>query len=448
MNLENLNRVYFIGIGGIGMSALARYFNRKGTEVFGYDKTATTLTKKLEGEGMKIHYEEDLESIPDHVDLVVYTPAIPDAHCELEYFKSEGYPVKKRAEVLGIISRNLKTIAVAGTHGKTTTSSIVAHVLKTGGIDCTAFLGGIAQNFKSNFVWGKDDWTVIEADEYDRSFLHLTPDIAIVLSMDPDHLDIYGEHETLKATFAQFVSQTKTGGKVLVKSGLPLQAASKELITFGIDFGDYSATNWAVKKGLSTFDVKSPKVNISGVQFTMAGKHNSENAMAAIAVAQLLGIKEKDIIKALASFKGIKRRFERIYENEKVVYIDDYAHHPTELKAAIDAARQLFPDRKITGVFQPHLYSRTQDFADGFAKSLDELDEVLLMAIYPARELPIEGVSSAIILDKMQNPNCELVTKETVMTVLQNRDLDVLLTLGAGDIDTFVEPIKSMLINE
>ncbi len=445
MNLENLHRVYFVGIGGIGMSALARYFNGRGAEVFGYDKTETTLTKTLVSEGMKIHYKEDLSEIPDHVDLVVYTPAIPDAHQELQYFRKEGYPVKKRAEVLGIISRNLKTIAVAGTHGKTTTSSIVAHVLRTGGIDCTAFLGGIAQNFKSNFVWGKDDWAVIEADEYDRSFLHLTPDIAIVLSMDADHLDIYGEHDVLKATFTEFVSQTKEGGKVLVKSGLSLQNESKDFATFGIESGNYSATNWKVKNGLSTFDVKSPNNNISDVQFTMAGKHNSENAMAAIAVAQLLGIEQNNIKKALASFKGIKRRFERIYENEQVVFIDDYAHHPTELTAAIDAARSLFPDRKITGIFQPHLYSRTQDFVDGFAAALDTLDQILLMDIYPARELPIEGVSSKIIFDKMKNPNCTLVTKATLMQELQNKDLDVVLTLGAGDIDTFVEPIKSML---
>ena len=445
MNLENLHRVYFIGIGGIGMSALARYFNGRGAEVFGYDKTETRLTKTLVSEGMKIHYEDDLKNIPDQVDLVVYTPAIPDSHRELQYFLTEGYPVKKRAEVLGIISRNLRTIAVAGTHGKTTTSSIVAHVLRTGGIDCTAFLGGIAQNFNSNFVWGEDDWAVIEADEYDLSFLHLTPDIAIVLSMDADHLDIYGEHDALKATFTEFVSQTKEGGKVLVKSGLPLQNGSKEIVTFGIESGDYSATNWKVKNGLSTFDVKSPNNNISDVQFTMAGKHNSENAMAAIAVAQLLGIEQNTIKKALASFKGIKRRFEKIYENEQVVYIDDYAHHPTELNAAINAARTLFPDRKITGIFQPHLYSRTQDFVDEFAAALDSLDQILLMDIYPARELPIEGVSSKIIFEKMKNTNCTLVTKATLMQELKNKELDVLLTLGAGDIDTFVQPIKAML---
>jgi len=430
------------------MSALARYFSYRGTEVFGYDKTATTLTKKLESEGMKIHYEEDLDLIPDNIDLVVHTPAIPETHKELQYFLSEGYPVKKRAEMLGIISHNLKTIAVAGTHGKTTTSSIIAHVLRTGGVDCTAFLGGIAQNFESNFVWGKSDWVVIEADEYDRSFLHLRPDIAIVLSMDADHLDIYGEHEVLKTSFEQFVNLTKPGGKVLVKNGLPLEAASEEIATFGIENGDYKALNWSVKNGQSTFDVVTPKNNFSEVQFTMAGKHNSENAMAAIAVAQLLGIEQNDIIKALASFKGIKRRFERIHENASVAYIDDYAHHPTELDAAIDAARQLFPDRKITGIFQPHLFSRTQDFADGFAAALDQLDQILLMDIYPARELPIEGVSSQIIFDKMTNSNCQLVTKANLMEVLATKELDVLLTLGAGDIDTFVQPIKSMLINE
>ena len=447
MKLEDIKKIYFIGIGGIGMSALARYFNNRQIEVFGYDKTETTLTKKLVSEGMKIHFEDDISQIPEGVNLVVFTPAIPNSHGELNYFLENNFPVKKRSEVLGIISRSKKTIGVAGTHGKTSTSSILTWMLKVGGVDCTAFLGGIAQNFESNFVEGKSDWVVIEADEYDRSFLQLNPDMSIILSMDPDHLDIYGDAATMQKAFFDYANKTKSNGFVFVKDGLrmPFSKTGISYGQFGIERGSYRAENVRVENGYFVFDFKSWIENIDEIKITLAGKHNVENATAAIAVCQQLGIKGDDIKKALASFKGIKRRFERIFDNGEVVYIDDYAHHPSELKVAIEAAKMLFPNNTITGIFQPHLFSRTNDFVDGFAAELDELDEVILMDIYPARELPMEGVTSEIIFDKMKNPNKVMVTKSTLMEELKDRKVEVLLTLGAGDIGTFVLEIKNWL---
>ncbi|MEM6965455.1 MAG: UDP-N-acetylmuramate--L-alanine ligase [Bacteroidota bacterium] len=449
MRLEEIKKIYFIGIGGIGMSALARYFNSRSIEVFGYDKTETTLTKKLVSEGMKIHYDDDIAQIPEGVDLVVYTPAIPKSHSELNFFWDHNFPVKKRSEVLGMISRSRKAIGVAGTHGKTSTSSILTWLLKVGGVDCTAFLGGIAQNFGSNYIHGKSEWVVIEADEYDRSFWQLNPDISIILSMDEDHLDIYGDKATMHQGFYEYANKTKDGGFVFVKDGLRMPF-SKVGITygqFGIESGSYRAEKVRVENGHFVFDFKSSIENVDNIVFTLPGKHNVENATAAIAVAQQLGVKGAAIKKALASFKGIKRRFERIFSNEKVVYIDDYAHHPSELKVAIEAAKMLFPNKTITGIFQPHLFSRTRDFVDGFAEELDKLDEVILMDIYPARELPIPGVTSEIIFEKMNIPNKVLVTKATLMDELKSRNVEVLLTLGAGDIDTFVKPIKYLIEN-
>mgnify|MGYP000378806095 CR=1 FL=1 len=447
MKLEDIKKIYFIGIGGIGMSALARYFNSRQVEVFGYDKTETKLTKKLVGEGMEIHFEDDVSQIPEEVDLVVFTPAIPKSHDELNYFLENNFLVKKRSEVLGIISRSKKTIGVAGTHGKTSTSSVLTWMLKVGGIDCTAFLGGIAQNFESNFIEGKSDWVVIEADEYDRSFLHLNPDISIILSTDADHLDIYGDVATMQKTFFDYADKTKSNGFVFIKDGLRIPF-TKNGITygqFGINTGSYRSENVRVENGFFVFDFKSCIENIDNIEITLAGKHNVENATAAIAVAQQLGIKGDDIKKSLATFKGIKRRFERVFEEGNVVYIDDYAHHPSELKVAIEAAKMLFPNSRITGIFQPHLFSRTNDFVDGFATELDELDEVILMDIYPARELPMKGVTSEIIFDKMKNSEKVMVTKSTLMEELKGRDIEVLLTLGAGDIDTFVLKIKNWL---
>lgn len=448
MNLNEIHKIYFVGVGGIGMSALARYFNGLGCEVHGYDKTETILTRKLAQEGIKIHYDDAIENIPKGVDLVIYTPAIPKDHKELNYFFDHDFPVKKRAEVLGIISQNRKTIAIAGTHGKTSTCAILTHLLRSGGIDCTAFLGGIAQNFKSNFVEGKSDWVVVEADEFDRSFLQLSPDYSAIMSMDADHLDIYGDKNHMAEGFTQFAGRLKKNGKVFLKAGLELNEKNDAVEIFGIEKGTYQSKNIRIENGFFVFDFESPIEKVEKIKFTLPGRHNVENATAAIAIAQQLGVKGEAVKIAMASFKGIKRRFEFIAKTDQAIYIDDYAHHPTELNAAIQATRSLFPDKKITGIFQPHLYSRTRDFVDGFAEALDKLDEIILMDIYPARELPIEGITSEIVFEKMENPNKVLVTKATLMDELRTRDFEVLLTLGAGDIDTFIEPIKALIVNE
>ena len=483
IELNNIRKIYFIGIGGIGMSAIARYFLGRGCAVHGYDKTETELTKTLADEGMIVHYTDDVTYIPEGVDLVVYTPAVPKEHSELLWFQEKKYPILKRAAVLGIISRGMKCIAVAGTHGKTTTASIVTHILRVGGIDATAFLGGISLSIGSNFVQGKSDWVVVEADEYDYSFLQLDPNIAIINSLDPDHLDIYGNEKEFKHNFSMFALRIKSRGKLFLKSGLKLPAVRglwvkpgsewdlilnrkpAERFAFGIRKGDYKAVKVRVEDGFFVFDFKSPLGEIKDIKTTLPGNHNIENAVAAIAVAQQLKVKPERIKDALANFKGIRRRFEFILrpdDAESTVFIDDYAHHPTELESAISATKALYPTRKITGIFQPHLFTRTRDFQDGFAAALDKLDEIFLMDIYPARELPIEGITAEIIFNKMQNPNKTLVTKQNLMEILQkNRDIlmahpetigrggkyDVVLTLGAGDIDTFVQPIKNMIEN-
>lgn len=453
MKLSNLQTIYFIGIGGIGMSALARYFNENNKKVSGYDKTETVLTKKLVKEGIDIHYNEDIKKIPKDVDLIIYTPAIPDDHIELKYLMKKGSPLMKRAEVLGMISREKKTIAVAGTHGKTTTSTLLAYLLRKGGVNCTAFMGGIANNFRSNYIGGKSDWVVVEADEYDRSFLHLSPAIAVLTSLDADHLDIYGSHEKmLKTGFRKFLLGVKSGGTIFFKNKLekqfPKLVTKKNAIkteTYGINGGTGKATKIRVEDGYFIFDYNNSHYKIKDIKTTLPGRHNIENATAAIGVALQLGVKPAAIKKALASFKGIERRFEKIYQNEDVAYIDDYAHHPTELKAAIGAARELFPKKKITGVFQPHLYSRTKDFVDGFAKELNKLDAVILMDIYPAREKPIKGVTSDIIFKKIRKRKKYRASKKDLMELLEDKEFEVLLTLGAGDINTLVKPIKKLL---
>ena len=447
MKLEDIQKIYFVGIGGIGMSAIARYFNGRGAEVFGYDKTETTLTKTLVSEGMKIHYEAAVDQIPEGIDLVVYTPAVPASHAELVYFRANNYEVIKRAAVLGIISRSKKTVAIAGTHGKTTTSSITTHLLRSGGIDCTAFLGGIAQNLKSNFVQGNSDWVVVEADEFDRSFLQLDPDIATISSMDADHLDIYGDEEQLLETgFRAFAKKIKPGGQLWVRNGLKKHFEDFETVEeFGLESGTFQSNNIRVEDGNFVFDYSSPEIKLEGLKFPLPGRHNVENATAAISVALHLGLREEAIRTGLASFKGIKRRFEFILRTTEVIYIDDYAHHPSELKAAIGAAKELFPGKKVTGIFQPHLFTRTRDFAEGFARELDQLDEILLMDIYPARELPIEGVNADLLAGMMQNKNLTRVNKTNLMKELSTRSFEVLMTLGAGDIATFREPIKQLI---
>jgi len=457
LNLSEIKRVYFIGIGGIGMSAIARYFFALGMKVSGYDKTSTDLTDKLISEGIQIHFNDDISAIPNEIDLVVYTPAIPQTHLGINHLKASGIPMMKRSEVLGLISSAKTCVAIAGTHGKTTTSTMVAHLLQQGGKDISAFLGGIATDYGTNCLIGQSDIVVLEADEFDRSFLFLQPDIAAILSMDADHLDIYGDNVEMISGYKEFASRVKDVGKLILKKGLIDHFTSEEIeslvsrniqiMEFGDDHCDINIEKVHVKNGKFVFDYQDSEVRLQEVFLNLPGKHNVENASVAIAIALLIGVSEDRIRYALSEFKGIHRRFEKIVEDGKIVYIDDYAHHPSELKAAIQAARTLYPDKKLTGIFQPHLYSRTRDFVDGFAAELDKLDEVILMDIYPARELPIEGVDSGIIFQRLKNKNKKWVKKQELMDNIEWSQLEVLLTLGAGDIDTFVEKIKTKLVN-
>lgn len=446
MQLHELHTVYFVGIGGIGMSALARYFNGRGVAVHGYDKTATPLTRQLEDEGIAIHYEESVAQMPADIDLVIYTPAIPDTHQELMYCREQGMRLKKRAEVLGIISRGMRAIAIAGTHGKTTTSSIVTHLLRTGGVDCTAFLGGIAMNLESNFVQGHSDWVVIEADEFDRSFLHLHPALAVITSTDADHLDIYGDPEQLLRTgFQAFAKKIDAHGTLWVQKDQEEVVHHPNKISYGIDTGDVRAQDVHVDEGHFVFSYQDKAGRIDDLKFPLPGRHNIENATAAIAIARHLGVSDAAIREGLSTFKGIQRRFELIYQDQSVTFFDDYAHHPSELKAAIGAAKELFPNKRITGVFQPHLFSRTRDFAAGFAEALDKLDALILLDIYPAREEPIPGITADTIRDLMQNKSVLRGTKDDVPKLLENENIEVLLTLGAGDISRRIKPIQSFL---
>jgi UDP-N-acetylmuramate--alanine ligase len=455
--------IYFIGIGGIGMSALARYFLSKGCAVSGYDKTATPLTKKLEAEGMAIHYEDNVALLMKDAQLVVYTPAVPKDHKELAWFKANGIAVLKRSEVLGFISKTSFNICIGGTHGKTTMTTMIAHLLRATGYGCNAFLGGISVNYNTNFWSNERNVCVIEADEYDRSFLQLSPDIAIISSMDADHLDIYGTEEALQEAFVAFGSKVKEGGILLNKFGLKRGADLKADRHFTYsrqnDSADCYATNIRLTNGGYRFDVMMKDSMLSDVLLHMGGMHNVENAVAAITVAHLLQIDHSKIKEAVASFRGIKRRFEYVIppaEGAKtggVIFIDDYAHHPAELKALISGAKALFSGKKCTVIFQPHLFSRTRDLSEGFAESLDLADEVLLLPIYPARELPIEGVSSDTILSRMKNSNKRMVSKETLLQYVQENYVpglsdeftEVLITAGAGDIDALVQPIKELL---
>lgn len=454
MKLNEVSHVYFIGIGGIGMSAIARYFIAQGKKVSGYDKTETVLTQHLSDEGMNIHYHDEISVIPTDIDLIIYTPAIPKDHKGYNHLLNSGIPMMKRSEALGLISNDKISVGIAGTHGKTTTSAMTTHVLKVGGIDVSAFLGGIAVDYNSNFLIGKSDVVVLEADEYDRSFLRLNPFIASISSMDADHLDIYGDSKVMIEGFKSYAAKIRDNGFLIIKEGLLDQFKINELMELtkrGISVLEYGIGNVQIKmtriridQGKYVFDYQGVGQEIKDIVMSMPGKHNLENACVAITVGLLNKVAPDDIKKALAGFKGIQRRFERIIDREDLVFIDDYAHHPSELKVAIDAARTLFPGRKLTGIFQPHLYSRTRDFVDGFAAELDKLDEIILMDIYPARELPIEGVSSESIFNRMKNPNKKLVTKETLMDTLKAYNLEILMTLGAGDIDTFVPKIKEL----
>ena len=455
MKLDNHGHVYFVGIGGIGMSAIARYFHAQGKIVSGYDRTRTQLTQVLESEGMNIHYEDNIALIPKDIDLVIYTPAIPKDNQEMNLLLNSDVQVIKRSEALGMISNELDSICVAGTHGKTTTSSMVTHVLKHGGVDVTAFLGGVTIDYDSNFLIGSSNVVVLEADEYDRSFLKLNPFVAVITSMDPDHLDIYGDKEHMEIGFKEFAGKIRDNGHLIIRSGLLERFTEMEihhLIVRNIKIYEYGEDDcgavrihdFRVLDGAYTFDYEGMGHSIDAIVVSMPGRHNAENASVAITIGLLLGVEEEKIKEALRGFKGIHRRFETIINREDLVYIDDYAHHPSELRAAIDAARSMYTDRKLTGIFQPHLYSRTKDFADGFAEELDKLDEIILMDIYPAREQPIEGVDAELIFGKMKNPNKKLASKETLLQVLAGCELEVLMTLGAGDIDTFVQKIKQI----
>lgn len=439
--------VYFLGIGGIGMSALARYFKEIGWNVSGYDKTETVLTKQLVSEGIAICYVDTVDCIDMKANLVVYTPAIPSNHEGFVFYNNNGYNLLKRSEVLGWVTGSMFSICVAGTHGKTTTSSLIAHILRDSGYGCNAFLGGIAANYQTNFWSSKKQVAVAEADEYDRSFLQLTPNIAVLTSMDPDHLDIYGDENTMQDAFIAFTTKIVKDGLLLSRAGVKRESelqADKHL-KYGVETkADIVANNIRVVNGTYHFDVVAKNVNLENVQLNMGGLHNIENATAAIGVALHLGIDDQKILKALKSFKGVKRRFEFIVKSKDVVFIDDYAHHPGELNALIQGVKQLYPTKKITVAFQPHLYSRTKDFADGFANALNKVDEVILLPIYPARELPMEGVNSEMIASKMSN-KVNVVEKKEFLNAVQDSKPEVFVTVGAGDIDLFIEPIKKML---
>lgn len=445
MNLNQIHNVYFVGIGGIGMSALARYFQFIGKNVAGYDKTETQLTSELQENGIKIHFEDDINLIADSFKnsentLVVITPAVPKNHSEWNFFLDNGFTVKKRAEVLGIITKDTFCFAVAGTHGKTTTSSILGHILYESGIDVTAFLGGIVEGYDSNLIGTGKTVTVVEADEFDRSFLHLHPNMSCVTSMDADHLDIYGDVAAIEASFKEFANKVPSENLFIVK-GLALEGK-----TIAVNIGaDYIAQNIRIENGFYVFDIKTATELIENIKFGLPGHHNLTNALLAFAMAKSYGVENEKISTALASFKGVRRRFSFQIRTEKLVYIDDYAHHPTEINAVHQAVRELYPNKKIIACFQPHLYSRTKDFVESFAESLSRFDELLLLEIYPARELPIEGVNASWLLEKINSKNKQLVTKEKLLTCFQNSDADVYITIGAGDIGEMVKDIKKVL---
>ena len=465
MNLDLYKHIYLIGVGGIGMSALARYFNAKGKIVCGYDKVKSELCLELENEGVYIHYTDEVNDIPKSINtanyndiLVIYTPAVSNENKVLSFFTEKGFKIFKRAEVLGMISKQSFTIAVAGTHGKTTTSIMLAHILQKAGKETTAFLGGISRNYKTNFLLAdKGNILIVEADEYDRSFLQLHTDIAIITSVDADHLDIYENEADLHQAFIQFASQIKQKGLLLVEESIdidfPVPVEGAKLSYSAEKKADYFAENVKVKDGKMQFDMITidimPGISYEkkqeDLELTLPGVHNVSNSIAASAVACYLGLSCDNISEGLSTFKGINRRFDKHIDTDKIVFIDDYAHHPQEVTATIDATKQLYPKRDLTVVFQPHLYSRTQDFATEFAASLVKADDLVLLDIYPARELPIAGVESEMLLDLCSNSKKEVCSKQELLAVLGNKELDVLLTLGAGDIGTLVEPIKQML---
>lgn len=444
MNLNAIHNVYFIGIGGIGMSAIAHYFASNGKQVAGYDKTPSQITKTLEAKGVEIHFEDALDNIPipflkKEETLIVYTPAIPENHLELNYFFEHNFSVLKRAEILGKITENTFCLAVAGTHGKTTTSSILGHIMAQ--VNATSFLGGISENYNSNLILGDDKISVVEADEYDRSFLQLSPDIACVTSMDADHLDVYGDSDALNTSFVEFTKEVSE--TLIVAKGLPLKG-----ITYAINEpSDYEAFNLKIESGKYIFDVKTPSAEIQNIEFSLPGRHNVMNALAALAMADVYGVSLENIKHSLSTFKGVRRRFSYKIKTEDFVLIDDYAHHPAEINAVESSIREMYPNETIVVVFQPHLFSRTRDFIDDFASELSKFDEVLLLDIYAAREEPIEGVNSKWLLNKLTQKNKKLTQKNNLVKDIKNSSVKVVVMLGAGDIGVTINEVVDELLN-
>jgi UDP-N-acetylmuramate--alanine ligase len=448
--LKEIRKIYFIGIGGIGMSAIARYFKAQGCDVSGYDRTQTRLTDELENEGIRIIFEDNVDLMPKDVDMVVYTPAIPKEHKGLNFYRDNNYELRKRSEVLGIISADKFTIAVAGSHGKTTVSSMIAHILTDSGFGCSAFLGGIPVNYNSNFLSGANDVVVIEADEFDRSFHRLSPDMAVVTAVDTDHLDIYGSKEAIDEAFIEFIGKISEEGFLVIKNNQSindrLPVIDKAFYSLNESDADVYCSKYWVTGGGYLFNINFFGQELKGFRLNVGGFHNIENAIAALIIAKELKITDEHIKNALASFKGIRRRFEKLLENDKVVFIDDYAHHPEEIRVFLESVKEIYHGKKITAIFQPHLFTRTRDLAEGFAKSLSIVDEVVLLDIYPARELPIEGVTSELIYDRLTCGKKSLIKKEDLVGTISGRnDIEVLLTIGAGDIDKYLDELKKVL---
>ncbi|MFA5556494.1 MAG: UDP-N-acetylmuramate--L-alanine ligase [Flavobacteriaceae bacterium] len=443
--MKEFKNIFFIGIGGIGMSALARYFQSIGKSVYGYDRHQSELTIELEKIGMSIHYTDDLNNIPSSLTkentLVVITPAVPKSHLEWNYFIDNGFEIKKRSEVLGLITKDTYCFAVAGTHGKTTTTGILGHILYQSGVDVTAFVGGIVENYHSNLIGNGKTVTVVEADEFDRSFLRLYPDMACINSMDADHLDIYGDKSHIEESFIEFADKIQDKTKLFAPTEVHLNATK---IGFS-DSDEFQAKNIRIENGAYVFDVKTKEADIKDIRFHLPGKHNLSNALMALSMAKTYGVSDENIKKALESFKGIERRFSYKIKTNDLVLIDDYAHHPTEINAVYEAIKELYPNKKNIAIFQPHLFSRTRDFLDGFAESLSKFDEVILLDIYPARELPIEGVTSQVLLDKISNSNKKLVSKEELNNSVLNSDAQIVVVVGAGDVGEMVMSLKEFL---
>lgn len=456
MNLKELHSVHFIGIGGVGMSALARYFAHLGKVVTGYDRVRNALCTEMENAGIEISYTDSEDTIPVKFlntqkaqSLVVYTPAVPADHVQINYLRNSGYEVIKRSAALGKIVEHYQCIAVAGTHGKTTTSAMITHILTASGTGCNAFLGGVSTNYNSNLVLDENSpYAVVEADEYDRSFLTLKPQWAVLTSTDSDHLDIYGDSKNMQSAFRDFVAQINPDGLLIIKHGLGDMHSQAETLQYGLTaLAELRASNVRVESGAWYFDLHHNNQSIKDIRLGLPGRHNVENALAAAGIALKLNVAHEAIRNSLGTFKGVKRRFEMHIQRENLVFIDDYAHHPTEITACISSVREMFPKRKITGVFQPHLFTRTRDFAREFAKALSALDEVILLEIYPAREKPIAGVDAQMLLDKIQLDQKKLLSANELIEKIRAQHPQVLLTMGAGDIDQWIEPLKQALLS-